>query len=204
MKDKVALQARRNLKRDKIIENCCKAFAKLGIESTSITHLCEAAKVNPKVMYDYFDSKDEIVVACAKRNIEAIHLRLRKYVESKGDLYEDLNKMIAEFYSARHELRFLYQVIVSPSYAKKLASVVKDLRNNYEVLKNMIAKDLKVPYSYVDMVFCAAVGVIDYYCLTGDEHYIEVAKILLYNVINSLLNGTLKIEDISNFKHAID
>ncbi len=187
MKDKIALQARRDAKKSKIIDNCLKAFAKTGIEGTSITALCETAKVNPKVMYDYFECKEDIVMACAERGIDSVYNRVYKHVMSEGDLFEDIEKMIKEFYSARAEMRFLFQVLVSPNYMKKLRVVVKELHAKYFDCKKAIAENLNKSFEDVDAIFNILIGVIDYYCLTEDEHYLEVSKGLIFNIIKQMM-----------------
>lgn len=187
MKDKIALQARRDAKKSKIIDSCCKAFAKTGIEGTSITALCETAKVNPKVMYDYFDCKEDIVMACAERGIAGVYNRVYKHVVSDGDLFDDIEKLIKDFYASRAEIRFLFQVLVSPNYMKKLRVVVKDLHAKYFDCKTAIAKSLNQPFENVDAIFNILIGVIDYYCLTEDEHYLEVSKELIFNVIKKMM-----------------
>lgn len=187
MKDKIALQARRDARKAKIIDSCCKAFAKTGIEGTSITTLCETAKVNPKVMYDYFESKDDIVMACAIKGVENVYDRVYKYVLSDGDLFEDIEKMIKDFYASRAEIRFLFQVLVSPNYMKRLRAVVKELHNKYFDCKKAIADGLGQPFENVDAIFNILIGVIDYYCLTEDEHYLEVSKTLIYKVIKEMI-----------------
>ena len=187
MKDKVALQARRDLKRNKIIDNCCKAFAKTGIEGTSITTLCETAKVNPKVMYDYFECKEDIIMACAIKSVDNVYARVAKHVLSNGDLFEDIEKMIAECYAARAEIRFLYQVLLSPNYMKKLKGVIREKQEKYFEFKQIIAKDLNQKFEDVDALFNIMIGVIDYYCLTEDERYITVCKNYIYKFIKELI-----------------
>ena len=188
MKDKVKLQARRDDKKNKIIESCCTAFATYGLENTTITHLCEAAKVNPKIMYDYFDSKDDIVVACAKRCIERISSKIYKYATSDGELLDDVKALINDYYADREMVRFYFQAMVSPFYKEFLKDELAVLLEKHHECKVLIAESLNKPYDVVDQIYNMAIGVIDYYCLTEDKHYIEVSYALLERLINEELS----------------
>ena len=177
MKDKVLLKARRDARKEKIITNCRKAFSDYGIESTSITHLCKYAKVNPKVMYDFFRTKDEIVIECAERGFSMLSEIISNHIiKSEKTLFENIDALIDELYSSKDEVRFLYQVLISPTYKDKLLPFASSLHATYEDCKNALANKYGVDKDKVEPLFNLFVAVIDCYCLTGNPKFVNSAK----------------------------
>jgi len=177
MKDKVLLKARRDARKEKIITNCRRAFSDYGIESTSITHLCKYAKVNPKVMYDFFRNKDEIVIECANRGFNMLSETISKHIiKSDKTLFENIDSLIDELYSSKEEVRFLYQVLISPTYKDKLLPFASSLHATYEDCKKALVDKYGVDKDKVEPLFNLFVAVIDCYCLTGNPKFINSAK----------------------------
>ena len=188
MNDKVELEARRSLKKNNIIDCCRKAFSAGGIEATSISKLCKSAKVNPKVMYDYFASKEEIVLACAARSIDMIaDMIVKNVIDTDGDIISNIDNVISECYSVREEVRFLYQVVVSPNYRQKIKKFITPLHEKYEMCKQKICLKYNQSMEQVDSLFHILVGATDYYCLLEDEEYIAKIKKVVYPMIETLL-----------------
>lgn len=188
MKDKVKLQARRDLKKEAIITKCCTAFVKRGLEHTTIIDLCEAAQINPKIMYDHFETKEAIVVVCAKRCIENIIKNVEKHAKNITNLFEDINAMIDDCYANRGQIKFFFQVLISPNYKEDIKEYLDKLYEMYAECKQAIHERLNIPYNYVDAIFNLMIGVIDYYCLTEDEHYLEVSKDIVFKLVKNLMN----------------
>ncbi len=187
MNDKVELEARRSNKKKKITDSCRKAFSEGGIEATSISKLCKAAKVNPKVMYDYFASKEEVVLACTSRSFEMIaNIIVKDIVKADGDIIKNIDKLIDDCYSVREEIRFLYQVVVSPNYRKKIQNLVMPLHQIYDDTKKAISEKYNVEMSKIDPIFHMIVSSVDYYCLLEDKKSIEYAKTAIYASIRAL------------------
>ena len=191
MNDKAELEARRSLKKRKIIDSCRKAFSEGGIEATSISKLCKAAKVNPKVMYDYFPSKEEIVLACTSRSFEMISdIVVRDIKNNDGDIIENIDKLIDDCYSVREGIRFLYQVVVSPNYREKIQKLVMPLHQIYDDCKETLSEKFGVSIEEIEPIFHLIVSSIDYYCLLEDKASIEYAKKELYPEIRRLVEKT--------------
>lgn len=193
MNDKAELEARRSLKKRRITDSCRKAFSEGGIEATSISKLCKAAKVNPKVMYDYFSSKEEIVLACTSRSFEMVSdIIVRNIINADGDFVENLDKLIEDCYSVREGIRFLYQVIVSPNYRKKVQKLVMPLHQIYDDCKQTLAEKFNISMAEIDPIFHMIVSSVDYYCLLEDKDSIEHAKRLLYPEIRKIIGKSGK------------
>lgn len=187
MKDKLLLEARRERKKQAIIDSCRKTFAENGIEATSISTLCHNAHVNPKVMYDFFSSKDEIILACVSRSFNGVsEIITRNMIESDAPLFDNLDRLLDECFAFRGEIRFLYQVIVSPQFNARTKQFIKPLHDIYDVCRRSICEKYALKTEEVDPVFSVLIGAIDYYCLLEDEHFLEMVKKLVYPDIKRL------------------
>ncbi|MCQ2399098.1 MAG: TetR/AcrR family transcriptional regulator, partial [Clostridia bacterium] len=186
--DKARLQARRDLKRKNIIDSCRKTFAENGIEATSINCLCKNAKVNPKVMYDYFASKEEIILACAARSFDFMaDIITRNIIDGEGEIISNIDNLIKECYDFRSEICFLYQVVVSPNYNTKIQKFIEPLHLKYDICKQKICDKYGVSMDDVEPIFNILVGAIDYYCLIGDKNAIDTTKKVVYDEIKKII-----------------
>jgi hypothetical protein len=87
----------------------------------------------------------------------------------------------------REEVRFLYQVVVSPNYRQKIKKFITPLHDKYEICKQKICLKYNQPMEQVDSLFHILVGATDYYCLLEDEEYIAKIKKVVYPMIEGLL-----------------
>ena len=81
-------------KRQKILENAAKLFAKKGYENVSIEEIAAKVKLNKASLYYYFKGKDEIFFQIQMQAIEQANIALEKVLNSPVGPAEKLREAI--------------------------------------------------------------------------------------------------------------
>src|ERR1700754_3460148 len=68
--------------KEQIVKAALKLFAKQGYGSASVRQIAKAAKVSPSLMYNYFNSKEEVLKEIVQRGFEDIKASLESYKEN--------------------------------------------------------------------------------------------------------------------------
>ncbi len=84
-------------KRKSIIKAAENLFAKSGFYGTDVDLIAKSAGVSKGSVYNYFDSKDEILMSVIEEGIDELDARMAKYVRPLDDPIDKLKKGI-EFY----------------------------------------------------------------------------------------------------------
>ena len=87
-------EIRYNEKRDKILLNAAKLFAKNGYENVSMEEIAAKLKLNKATLYYYFKSKDEIFFMIQMQAIEQANEVLKKVLSSNAGPQEKLREAI--------------------------------------------------------------------------------------------------------------
>src|SRR5690349_7415360 len=91
---KPSLRQRKKLEtRARIIEEAIRIFSKRGLMEPTVEEIAAAAEVGKGTIYNYFASKEEIVVAYWVGLERRVQAKLRQFVKSKAPLHE----LLAEF-----------------------------------------------------------------------------------------------------------
>jgi len=87
-------EIRYNEKRDKILKNAARLFAKKGYENVSLVEIAAKLKLNKASLYYYFKSKDEIFFVIQMQAIEQANEVLETVLASKAGPDEKLKGAI--------------------------------------------------------------------------------------------------------------
>ena len=75
-------------KKDKIIKAAKKEFARVPFEQTSIKNIVEDADIARGSFYQYFESKEDLLIYILKENSEKLNTKLKdKVKETNGDIF---------------------------------------------------------------------------------------------------------------------
>jgi len=85
---------RYNEKRDKILKNAARLFAKKGYENVSLAEIAAKLMLNKATLYYYFKSKDEIFFVIQMQAIEQANDVLEKVLASEAGPEEKLREAI--------------------------------------------------------------------------------------------------------------
>jgi len=84
----------RQEKRSQILEAAMRIFAQRGVKNTKISDIAEAAEIGKGTVYEYFQSKDEIISASFRYFMETVGVTIGRRV---SELTEPLDKLMAFF-----------------------------------------------------------------------------------------------------------
>jgi AcrR family transcriptional regulator len=139
------VEAKQN-KRKSIIEAAEKLFAKSGFHGTDVDQIAKTAGVSKGSVYNYFDSKEEILIYVIEEGVDELDRKMRKYIMPLQDPIEKLKKGI-EFYIKFLEKREpLFRVLTGDRISLRM-----DLRKRFHMnifarsqhAENMIAEAIR-------------------------------------------------------------
>ena len=75
-------------KQQKVINSAKKEFARVPIENVSIKNIVEEADIARGIFYQYFESKEDLLIYILKENSEKLNTKLKdKVKETNGDIF---------------------------------------------------------------------------------------------------------------------
>ena len=78
-----------NEKQQKVINSAKKEFARVPIQEVSIKNIVEDAGIARGSFYQYFESKEDLLIYIIKENVEELNNKLREEIQKKnGNLFE--------------------------------------------------------------------------------------------------------------------
>ncbi len=142
-KTKTKKRNNNRLKKIAILEGALKVFGEKGFEATTITAICKSAKIADATLYEYFDSKEDVLFSIAEHYtrqhldhmkqiahfIHSTREKMRLVIQSYLEFYEDnpLYSSVA-LLNLKGSRRFLqspaYQVVREAS--SSIIDVVKE------------------------------------------------------------------------------
>ncbi len=174
-------------RKKEIVDVCLNIFMEQGVSNTPTKDLCKALKMQTGGIFYYFDTKDEIVIACA----EEAKMRIENDLIASAlnnidnpdalekDLYERATKM-------RPLMQFFVTVCALPKYRDKVEPILSDLSIRYKHYTKEFASKLDcspndvAPYVYI------VINTMLSYMLFGYEKGFYAPQIAL--VKNTLVN----------------
>lgn len=126
-----------------LINACLDCFAEKGLTAVSSKDLCKAGDLQYGGIYYYFETKEEIVLACAEEAINRIEQSMFNIVLEDT---EDVANMVGHLGDLADQLspimHFLVSVCVSPEYGEKTKPYLVKLAGRYPYYTGRIAEIL--------------------------------------------------------------
>lgn len=127
----------------KIISICLDCFIEKGLTVTTTTDLCNANNLQNGGIYYYFDTKEEMVLACAEEAI--FRIEQSAFSIALEDI-KDVANMVDHLGTLADKLspvmRFLVSVCVSQEYGEKAKPYLVQLAGRYPYYTERIAEIL--------------------------------------------------------------
>ncbi len=126
-----------------IISICLDCFIEKGLTVTTTTDLCNANNLQNGGIYYYFDTKEEMVLACAEEAIfrieqSAFSIALED-IKDVANMVDHLGTLADKLSPA---MRFLVSVCVSQEYGEKAKPYLVQLAGRYPYYTERIAEIL--------------------------------------------------------------
>lgn len=124
-----------------LIGICLECFIEKGLTATTTKDLCDASSLQNGGIYYYFDTKEEMVLACVEEAISRIEQGafgiVLEDMKDVANMMEHLG-VLADRMSPT--MRFLVSVCVSPEYGEKAKPYLVKLAERYPYYTGRIAE----------------------------------------------------------------
>lgn len=126
-----------------IISICLDCFVEKGLTVTTTTDLCNANNLQNGGIYYYFDTKEEMVLACAEEAISRIEQSAFSIaLENIKDVANMMNHLGTLADELSPVMRFLVSVCVSQEYGEKVKPYLVQVAGRYPYYTERIAEIL--------------------------------------------------------------
>ena len=113
-----------------IFEATARILRKEGRAALNTNYIAECAGISVGTLYQYFPDKESILVAIARRELEADHAAVIKAISGPADTDADpvrlaIRALIARFRRSREVRRIAIETLISEGYGDELATSVQ-------------------------------------------------------------------------------
>ena len=160
----------REQKKQELLAKCFELFVKQGLENTSLNELAAYCDVHKSTMYSYLESKDEIVIECAKMHmLELDNMFNNAFKNPPATLKEMLQRGFAMIVEEKSKLRFVYQVISSPLYGEQAQKELSSIYMRYIDYCEVFAEIYNLDKTKLRPYFLLFISTMHDYCMWGNE-----------------------------------
>ena len=145
-------------KQQKIIKSAKKEFARVPIENVSIKNIVEEADIARGSFYQYFESKEDLLIYILKENSEKLNIKLKNEVsKTNGDifkLYVFLYDSMLEEFTGNSDQDLFKQIFINlKSSDENIFDMVKNIKpqNIIDYYEQIDKTNLKIE-SYEDLI----------------------------------------------------
>ena len=150
-----------NEKQQKVLDAAKKEFARVPIENVSIKNIVEDADIARGSFYQYFESKEDLLVYLLKEKAEQVSNKVKeKFQETDGDLFETyifLYDMAIENFMKKEDEDLYKQIFINiKSSDESIFDLMKNTKPK-DVIKYcdlLNTKNLKIENQQDFMVIC--------------------------------------------------
>jgi AcrR family transcriptional regulator len=168
----------RDNKRSHIIETALRLFAEKGYDRSSIALIAKEAGVAQGLMYNYFNSKDELLLAIFQQGFMEIQATLAPVLQAGFQMQAYLDVVFNTISEQRSFWRLVYALRMQPQILQLLDKEVQDMEAF--ILATLTAYfssfGLQNPEAEARVFFGMIDGVSIHYALQGESYPIEAVK----------------------------
>ena len=146
--------------REEVLQAASRLFAERGFYATGMRAIAAAAKVSIGAIYNHFKTKEEILEAILRDEVERRSKFLREVAEEKLPLLKKVEKLVAFHFSLLEERRdasllfFRERFDPNPGARRRLGSLYDGLANQIAMLlQDGIKKGEIAPYSPLNAAY---------------------------------------------------
>ncbi len=158
-------------RKKEIIGICLQAFVQNGLSDTSMRALGRALGLDPTALYAHFETKDEVIIACAEE--AAVRIEENLVSMALKDI-ENPEALISNLYARSKEMKPLMKFFVSvcalAKYEEAMRPVLMRLSKRYNYYVEKFAQKLKCePKDIAPSVYIVINTMSSYMLFGGDE-----------------------------------
>ena len=177
----------RERKKRHLLGECFDLFVKQGLENTSLNDLTAYCKTYKAAFYNYFKSKDEIVLESAKMYMENLDdMFFCEFLNPQPSLIEALKRGFQLVSEEKNKLRFIYQILSSPKYGEVCQKELSGIYTKYLNYSDIFARIYSVDEEEFRVYFLLYIGTVHDYCLWGNKELIDEKLDYIYGKVQQL------------------
>lgn len=167
-------------KKNKIIKAAKREFARVPFEETSIKNIVEDAGIARGSFYQYFESKEDLLIFLLKNHVEEINSNIEEVLKDKnGDIFE--------LYIIWYD--FMVDNFIKKDDMKLFKRIFENIKTTDEEIFSIIKENTNKPkkiYEYYDII---------------DKNNLKIESAEDLEIICKMLNTITKKSIISSFKY---
>lgn len=167
-------------KKNKIIKAAKKEFARVPFEETSIKNIVEDAGIARGSFYQYFESKEDLLIFLLKNHVEEINSNIEEVLKDKnGDIFE--------LYIIWYD--FMVDNFIKKDDMKLFKRIFENIKTTDEEIFSIIKENTNKPkkiYEYYNII---------------DKSNLKIESAEDLEIICKMLNTITKKSIISSFKY---
>lgn len=155
-----------------MLEKILLLYVNQGLDNTSMRDVAKLLDINISTLYDYFASKEDLVMETARFYMLGLKNKLlEKHISIDPDMKKEVKFLFDILVEEKENLRFIYQVISSPTYGERGRKELKEIYTEYFSFSDLLADAYKIDRKIFEAAFMLFVSVIHDYCLWDNEEY---------------------------------
>ena len=157
-----------NEKQQKVINSAKKEFARVPIQEVSIKNIVEDAGIARGSFYQYFESKEDLLIYIIKENVEELNNKLREEIQKKnGNLFEiyiSIYDNMVENFVEKDETKLFKQIFENiKSSDESIFKILKENDKRMEIAdyyESIDKKNLRIKNEEEFKIVCRMLDVI--------------------------------------------
>ena len=157
-----------NEKQQKVINSAKKEFARVPIQEVSIKNIVEDAGIARGSFYQYFESKEDLLIYIIKENVEELNNKLREEIQKKnGNLFEiyiSIYDNMVENFVEKDETKLFKQIFENiKSSDESIFKILKEIDKRMEIAdyyESIDKKNLRIKNESEFKIVCRILDVI--------------------------------------------
>ena len=164
-----------------------------GVSDTTVRDLSASINLQSAGMYYYYQTKEELIVACA----EEAALRLEDNLISPAlhDIekpHQLITKLLLRAEEMAPTMKFLIQVCATPKYEHLIKPAIDRLSERYVFYSKKFADKLNCRVDDVSPYMYMCITAITNFMVFDTKEYIEPQMVIIENALNRLLQAKKK------------
>ncbi len=192
-KSKEQVEKIRQKSTEQILASALELFARNGFHNTTMRAIAAQAGVSKGLIYNYFDSKDDLLQQIIENALETGDVFVENHQVDYARPVESIDKAIDDIFHLVEQNPDYWKLIMALSMKEDIVSrfrnqIEKHGVRNLNHIKTML-KALQVPDPRMEAMFLAALfdGIMLHYIYSTDEYPLEEVKSHLKKRIHALV-----------------
>ncbi len=137
----------RKSSKEKILNVALELFAKRGYHATSITQISNKAKISKGLMYNYFESKEQLldeIIQHGFNSLAELEFKAKKGINPKKQLEEFVDSVLDNLYTNFNYWQLYLALLIHPDIQKKFEKKMSQFRNDFIKTMASLFRKLKI------------------------------------------------------------